>query len=214
MSSDTQPSQSAVPPAPKSGPRVEFPNGAKGPDALPFADYRLSMTQNPTDEDIQGTSDISRLMLDYHNQMRRMYGANDLVWDAELAAQGRDHASQCLFMHDNAPRGNGNNIHSEGSTGDLNVSAQSTLDGYAIEFEDFDWNTYDLNFGNGGPMVGHFTQMVWKDTTRVGCGWSFNCTAEGLNLNVHGKGFMSSCMYLAPGNIQDEVRENVGAYAP
>jgi trans-aconitate methyltransferase len=37
-------------------------------------------------------------------------------------------------------------------------------------------------------MIGHFTQMVWKDTCKIGCGWSGNYMV---------------CRYSPAGNILD-----------
>ncbi len=36
------------------------------------------------------------------------------------------------------------------------------------------------NFANGGfsGATGHFTQLVWKDTTRIGCGYNFGCSMK------------------------------------
>lgn len=46
----------------------------KGPDTLPFADSQLSVSQGSSETDIDGTSDASKQVLDYHNQLRAMYG--------------------------------------------------------------------------------------------------------------------------------------------
>lgn len=201
-------------PAPPATENAAPANGAKGPDVLPFADSNLVIPGNPTDADIEGTSESAKLMLDYHNQFRAMYGAAPVTWDPELARAGRDHANKCQFNHDQVPKGMGNNIHSmAGSGGQFQVTAHSTLDGYAAEFKDFNWDTYDLG-SNGGPMVGHFTQMVWKSTTKIGCGWSFNCSPGQLGYQGFdaGKAFMSSCMYSPPGNNPSTARDNVGVY--
>lgn len=205
---------SAAPPPAAEQPKPAADPSGKGPATLPFADSPLQLSVNPTDADIQGTSEAAQQMLAYHNQFRALYGAAPLTWDAGLAAAGRDHANKCQFNHDQVPEGNGNNIHA--SAGTSSVSVHSTLDGYAAEFKDFDWNTYNLNFGNGGPMVGHFTQMVWKETTKIGCGWSFNCNPGQLGFSGNfgsASAFMSSCMYVAPGNNPATAKDNVGQYS-
>lgn len=79
--------------------------------------------------------------------------------------------------------------------------------------EDFDWASPRVS---GDPMVGHFTQMVWKNTTRVGCAWRFDCDVQTLSgSNEFSTGIYSSCWYDPPGNVMDTavISDNVGIYA-
>lgn len=48
------------------------------------------------------------------------------------------------------------------------------------------------NYGRGGfsSATGHFTQLVWRDTTRLGCAYNFSC---GMKTYV--------CNYSPPGNV-------------
>lgn len=61
------------------------------------------------------------------------------------------------------------------------------------------------NYDNPGfsGATGHFTQMVWKESTKLGCGWK-NC---GGNLPV-----FIVCQYSPQGNIMGGTRfkDNVG----
>ena len=44
------------------------------------------------------------------------------------------------------------------------------------EIKDYTWpQTFGASRSNGG-VVGHFTQVVWKETTKVGCGKHTRCT--------------------------------------
>lgn len=53
-----------------------------------------------------------------------------------------------------------------------NIYGTGGVDNWYVEVYDFDYyNTFDIN--NGPPKgSGHFTQVVWKDTERLGCGAS------------------------------------------
>jgi hypothetical protein len=52
--------------------------------------------------------------------------------------------------------------------------------------------------------TGHFTQVVWKATTKVGCAWNTrSCKSNGMNF------YKFVCEYEAPGNFKDRFKENV-----
>lgn len=63
----------------------------------------------------------------------------------------------------------------------------------------------NYNFDTGrGSGTGHFTQVVWKDSTRVGCGVKLRC----------GGGMMAMtsvvCRYQQPGNYNNNYLSQVG----
>ena len=57
-----------------------------------------------------------------------------------------------------------------------------------------------FSFRSGGfsMKTGHFTQVVWRGTRRVGCGKS---QCNGLDVWI--------CQYDPPGNVEGQYRENV-----
>ncbi|EEC02687.1 conserved hypothetical protein, partial [Ixodes scapularis] len=59
----------------------------------------------------------------------------------------------------------------------------------------------DYNFNNGGfsGATGHFTQVVWKNSTKLGCGWA----------RSHRNNIYVVCNYSPPGNYMDKFKENV-----
>jgi hypothetical protein len=56
------------------------------------------------------------------------------------------------------------------------------------------------SFPNGGfsMQTGHFTQVVWRETTQMGCA---TATCRGMDIWV--------CEYDPPGNVQGMYRQNV-----
>ncbi|KAF9284212.1 CAP domain-containing protein [Linnemannia elongata] len=58
------------------------------------------------------------------------------------------------------------------------------------------------NYGSGGfsSATGHFTQVVWKGSKRVGCAKRF---CPGSNWTIY------ICNYDPPGNVQGQYQENV-----
>jgi hypothetical protein len=106
-----------------------------------------------------------------HNKYRAAHGVPALAWDDTLAAAADAFASTCVYGHDaNRGSGIGENIYAAGSSApmsasDLSWGAESTEDWYN---EISDWN-FATSASNGG-VTGHFTQVVWKATTKLGCG--------------------------------------------
>ena len=126
-----------------------------------------------------------------HNAVRAQHCAPPLGWSDDLAASAQawaDHlaASGCAFEHSGS--GHGENLAGGGGL--------SGADSVAMWYDEV--NQFD--FANGGFSMdtGHFTQVVWKNTTAVGCG-SSEC--GGMTTWV--------CQYDPPGNYQGEYRENV-----
>ena len=65
---------------------------------------------------------------------------------------------------------------------------------------------HDYNYARQGfhESTGHFTQLVWQNTTRLGCG-AVKCNNEdGV------KGWFVVCEYNPGGNVRGEYEYNVG----
>ncbi|KAL0129680.1 hypothetical protein PUN28_001742 [Cardiocondyla obscurior] len=95
----------------------------------------------------------------------------DLVWDDELASIAQRWANQCNFNHDqcrNVGRFSvGQNIAITYSSGE-NKSLESMIQSWYDEVTKFDKNEiFSYKFD---PQTGHYTQVIWADTTTVGCG--------------------------------------------
>jgi pathogenesis-related protein 1 len=90
-----------------------------------------------------------------------------LVWDAEIAAVAQAYAERCVFEHS----GNeyGENLYA--SAGQASTP-QQVVDSWASEVAQYD---YGSNGCSG--VCGHYTQIVWADTRRLGCGVA-QCTTN------------------------------------
>jgi len=114
--------------------------------------------------------------LNAHNDLRKAVGATAearLKWNPQLATFAQNAASQCHFSHtSNDARTNLAGFANVGENIFASYGGQATLRD-AVN----DWNTeqaqYDINSNtcNGGDPYncGHYTQMVWANTTDVGC---------------------------------------------
>jgi hypothetical protein len=75
------------------------------------------------------------------------------------------------------------------------TSPTLAIDGWANEESDYDYEKRKFT-----TEAGHFTQLVWKNTTSVGCGAS-DCGNDG---------WLLVCEYWPPGNVIGEFGGNVG----
>lgn len=138
--------------------------------------------------DPAGISPALAGVLRAHNRERASVGVGSLVWDAALAVFAQSWADRCDFMH----RPNlltafdypvGENI-AMGSAS--SYSGQALAELWALERLDYDVATHTCA---PGRICGHWTQMVWRDTLRMGCGIAL---CSGQNFLV--------CNYGPPGN--------------
>ena len=142
----------------------------------------------PSDQAATGLSDADKAaVLQAHNDLRQQNNVPALTWDDNLAAFAQDWANQLAasgtFQH-RTPNQFGENIW-EGTAGAFKpVDAVAS---WAAEAQNFDLNT---NTCADGQVCGHFTQLIWSTTVRVGCGIA---TGNGQDVIV--------CNYDPPGNI-------------
>lgn len=126
--------------------------------------------------------------LDAHNAVREPLGLDDLTYDpalAEVAAawiEGLD-AQGCILEHDYSSN-YGENLYWSSAQ----ASVQDAVAGWESEVAFYD---YDTNTCEPGQMCGHYTQLVWADTERVGCA---------LRACAANRGEIVMCVYDPAGN--------------
>lgn len=132
-------------------------------------------------------------LVDAHNRARARHCAAPLTWSPALAEVAQRWA--------NALRDQGCKFgHSGGTYGEnLAAGTAGTLDAESVTAMWYD-EVGLYNFASGGfsMKTGHFTQVVWRDTTQVGCAVA---TCRGMDIWV--------CEYDPPGNVQGQYRQNV-----
>jgi pathogenesis-related protein 1 len=109
-----------------------------------------------------------------HNAWRKLVGAPALTYSDTLAASAQawaDHlkaTNNCSMQHSNGAVGE--NLYWAGAWSNgpaQTVSSQAVVDSWASEKANY---TYATNSCAAGKVCGHYTQVVWKNTTAVGCG--------------------------------------------
>lgn len=119
--------------------------------------------------------DFADEMLGLHNAERARVGTPPLAWDdrlaAEAAAYARKLAKRGRGLVHSAPRsrdGQGENLWM-GTAGFYPPAAM--FGSWAQERRFFRPGVFpDIGRGVAWPAVGHYTQIVWAATDRVGCG--------------------------------------------
>lgn len=135
--------------------------------------------------------------LTLHNQMRSQHGATALTWSDTLSDAGKGWADKCVFQHSGGKLGPyGENL------------AAGTGSSYDVGAAMKDWTDEASQYDPNNPVPSHYTQIVWKGTTQVGCGLAPAC--EGIFDASFGPAKYFVCEYLPAGNVIGEFAGNVG----
>ncbi|KAK8843434.1 hypothetical protein IAR55_007091 [Kwoniella newhampshirensis] len=195
-SSKQQNSAPAPPPPPSLPPLPSHPAPAATPLEAAAAPPPPALPSVPAREQSAGSDGtVPQEWVDLHNAARKKYGAGDVMWDEGLAKVAQQHAALCNKKHTKA----GENLE----WGDGSPSPEGAVDAWMAEAPQYD-------YGHPGytEATGHFSQVVWKDTTRVGC-YIAKCPAGTVSNDA---GFQIACEYDPAGNYVNagEFAKNVG----
>ncbi|XP_032452574.1 venom allergen 3 homolog [Nasonia vitripennis] len=137
-------------------------------------------------------TDEKRKVLNFHNEMRQKVARGheqrgnpepqpaatnmpQLTWDDELEEMAQQWANHCdLENHDSClPKGVGQNMASRGTAGNVNsIDVKYLLKDWYNEVDLFNSNEVASFVFHEDPkkIIGHYTQMLWAKTTKIGCG--------------------------------------------
>jgi len=143
-----------------------------------------------TSKSYTSDSDFQSSILDAHNFFRDEHNATDLKWNSTSAKYAVAYAKECDFKHSAGPTGENLAAGYENVTTAVNV--------WGLEREE-----YNFSAPGFAETTGHFTQLVWKATTTVGCG-RYAC--DGKNGTT---GYYVVCEYYPPGNVGGQYATEV-----
>lgn len=149
--------------------------------------YGKSLTQQAAAQD-----SIATELLAAHNRYRVEVSVSPLVWSETLAGHAQEWADHL------ASAGGDSLQHSQGTDEGENLwlgtadrfSYADMVDSWGDEKQYFQPGMFpEVSSTGNWSDVGHYTQLIWRDTTEVGCGVA---TAGGNDILV--------CRYDPPGN--------------
>ena len=130
-------------------------------------------------------------ILNSTNFYRGEHNASSVTWNDTLAKFAADYLAQgsCIFKHSGGPYGENLAIGYPNAT--------ASVEAWGNERRDYD-------FGKPGfsEKTGHFTQLVWRNTTTVGCG---------RRLCMGTSGWFLACEYWPRGNVIGQFDTQVDA---
>jgi len=154
---------------------------------------------NPTPP--AATSPLATEMLAVHNTARQEAKPTPqpalpaLTWSEDAARVAQTYANECKFEH-NPERGPyGENLAAAAPPGSK-TNAQMVRD-WVSESADY---TYSTNECASGKVCGHYTQVVWRKTTQMGCATAV-CTKNSPFGAQFPKWQLWVCDYSPPGNF-------------
>lgn len=128
-------------------------------------------------------------ILDAHNKYRALHGSGDLSWDVDTYNYAKNNADNYDCS--------GILTHTHGEYGE-NLAAGYQTGSSAVKAWYDEGESYNYNLAN---TYDHFTQVVWKGSTKVGCAYK-DCSAEGWAKYI-------VCEYDPAGNIIGQNKANV-----
>ncbi|XP_057987124.1 G-type lectin S-receptor-like serine/threonine-protein kinase LECRK3 isoform X2 [Hevea brasiliensis] len=130
--------------------------------------------------------DTAQDYLDAHNQARADVGVGPLIWDDKVAAYAQNYANQrisdCVLLRSGGPYGE----NMAWGSGNL-----SGTDAVKMWVDEKAYYNYSINSCGPDQQCGHYTQVVWHDSVRLGCA-KVTCESGGTFI---------VCNYDPPGNI-------------
>ncbi|KAF2134048.1 PR-1-like protein [Dothidotthia symphoricarpi CBS 119687] len=155
----------------------------------------LISAQQQSSTDYTDDADFRDAILNGTNTYRKQHNATDLVWNDTLAEYANEWSQDCKFDHSNGPYGE--NLASGFP------SASEAIVGWGEERVNYDFEKGDFSMD-----AGHFTQLVWKSTTQVGCSRT-ECNGGEDGGKGDAPGWYVVCEYSPSGNVIGEFVENV-----
>jgi len=150
-----------------------------------------------TPRDSRPSDDVEGRLLAAHNAERARVGTAPLRWADSLEAEARVWARELIrtnrFAHDPARHGHGENLWT--GWGGRTWTPEDMVGDWIAEKADYRHGVFpNVSRTGNWSDVGHYSQLVWRDTTHVGCA-----------VETSGDRSVLACRYSPPGNIDGRL---------
>jgi N-acetylneuraminic acid mutarotase len=151
-----------------------------------------TVTTDPEPEGLKGIT--SR-----HNEYRATVGVPPMEWDTDLAAIAQGWAETCTDGNGNGliDHNSGRSDNYQGQVGEniYGNGGNSARQADAVDLWAAEEANYDIVNNTCSGVCGHWTQMVWEETNRIGCGKHI-CPGLAFGATI-------VCNYAPSGNINN-----------
>ncbi|GLC61872.1 hypothetical protein PLESTB_001813100 [Pleodorina starrii] len=172
------------------------PAGTYYTPTTPTTDYTFPQTEPGGGAGGYGGCEDPDAALSTTNQYRAIHGAPALSWSDGLASEAQNLAqslanSGCYLQHSGSP---GESLYMYSYSGGVSLNCENAVQTWYSEESNYMYS-YTPWSDNSLQATGHFTQLVWKSTSEVGCG-----AAAGNG----GTCYVVACRYWPPGNTRGD----------
>ncbi len=160
---------------------------SSGAEKNPTVKPKTKNVTPSTNPQTNSSGKIAEEWVKAHNKYRKMHQVGNVKWSVKIAKSAQAYADTCPVPPNHSKTSYGENMAWGGYGSDVK---QAVARWYREEPK------YNYNKGAYQSGAGHFTQIVWKGTTEIGCGYKTDCN----NLRQYGGGVFV-CQYNPAGNI-------------
>ncbi|KAL1846157.1 hypothetical protein Daus18300_014346 [Diaporthe australafricana] len=176
----------------------QYTPAASTPSATSSATAAAATATSTSSSSSSSLSSDAQKALDAHNAARSDVGTAALVWDDTLATHAQEYGETLVSQYGSAGTlehssvsDEGENLYWQGSSGD-DIPMTNAANMWIGEKSEYNGETItESNYMN----FGHYTQVVWKDTSKVGVA----AVSDGAG------GFYVVARYQQPGNMIGEA---------
>ena len=148
------------------------------------------------DGPLQDSQSEKQAILAQHNRYRNLHGVPKLRWNSSLEKSAQEWASACTYMH----KPGGVDDASDNLAAFMGFDPQDVYNVSATNWY-LEVELYDFKKPERSKIeeIGHFTQMVWKSTKKLGCGRA--ACSKNNPFGKDGQWVYVVCQYDPRGNI-------------
>lgn len=153
------------------------------------------------------SSDYAQGILDSHNNHRANASVPALTWSDDLASIANTIGNSCKYAHDTSAGGGGYGQNIGAGAEPSAIPGMITNQMYNDEINYYPGYGGEPDMGNFEKW-GHYSQIVWKSTTEVGCA-TVHCPNGLANTGGGVSPYFTVCNYKPAGNFGGQYGANV-----